>query len=132
MITGANPPADRMHALEGRAEWHHTDTERPTAEGVLAALGERGADVVLAEGGRPSTASSSTAASSTNSAFRSHPTWWAEVRAAWSTGAKPRSLPICGWIACSNTTTPCSPDTSGRDRKAQSSQWSGTTSCCPG
>ena len=21
-----------MHALEGRAEWHHTDTERPTAE----------------------------------------------------------------------------------------------------
>ena len=40
-----------MHALEGRAEWHHTDTERPTAESVLAALGERGADVVLAEGG---------------------------------------------------------------------------------
>ena len=39
MITGANPPADRMHALEGRAEWHHTDTERPTAESVLAALG---------------------------------------------------------------------------------------------
>ena len=51
VITGANPPADRMHALEGRAEWHHTDTERPTAESVLAALGERGADVVLAEGG---------------------------------------------------------------------------------
>lgn len=51
VITGANPPADRVEALAGRAEWHHTDTERPTAEGVLAALGERGADVVLAEGG---------------------------------------------------------------------------------
>lgn len=51
VITGANPPADRVRALAGRAEWHHTDTERPTAEGVLAALGERGADVVLAEGG---------------------------------------------------------------------------------
>ncbi|MEM8705561.1 MAG: dihydrofolate reductase family protein [Actinomycetota bacterium] len=51
VITGANPPAERMAALEGLAEWHHGVDDRPTALEILQALGERGADVVLAEGG---------------------------------------------------------------------------------
>ncbi|MEO0492359.1 MAG: dihydrofolate reductase family protein [Actinomycetota bacterium] len=51
VITGATPPPERVAALDGLAEWHHTDTERPTSAAILAALGERGADVVLAEGG---------------------------------------------------------------------------------
>lgn len=51
VITGATPPAERVAALDGVAEWHHTASERPTAAEILAALDERGANVVLAEGG---------------------------------------------------------------------------------
>ena len=69
VITGANPPADRMHALEGRAEWHHTDTERPTAEVCSLRSGNEVRTSCSPKAARRSTASSSTAASSTNSAF---------------------------------------------------------------
>ena len=51
IVTGATPPADRVGALDGRAEWAHLPMDRPTPEAVLSALDERGASVVLAEGG---------------------------------------------------------------------------------
>ncbi len=51
IVTGANPSSDRVSHLSDSAEWVHVDTERPTPELVLAELHDRGARVVLAEGG---------------------------------------------------------------------------------
>jgi len=51
IVTGSNPPADRVAAIGDRAAWAHLDALRPTPEMVLAELRGRGARVVLAEGG---------------------------------------------------------------------------------
>lgn len=51
VITGANPPSDAVERIGDRAEWCRLPTERPTPAGVIGALGDRGADVVLLEGG---------------------------------------------------------------------------------
>ncbi len=51
VITGADPPPDRVAAIGDRAEWTHLDAPRPTPEMVMAELFTRGARVVLAEGG---------------------------------------------------------------------------------
>lgn len=51
VITGATPPAERVEALTGRAEWAHLPTPQATPEGVMAALRTAGARVVLVEGG---------------------------------------------------------------------------------
>lgn len=51
IVTGSEPPADRVAALGDRAVWAHLDALRPTPEMVLAELRGRGARVVLAEGG---------------------------------------------------------------------------------
>ena len=51
VITGANPPAEAVERIGDAAEWCHLDTERPTPEGIVGALGDRGARVVLVEGG---------------------------------------------------------------------------------
>ncbi len=51
IITGSNPPADRVAAIGDRAVWAHLGAPRPTPEMVLAELHRRGARVVLAEGG---------------------------------------------------------------------------------
>lgn len=51
IITGASPPADRVAAIGARAEWAHLAGDRPSPAAVVAALADRGADVVLAEGG---------------------------------------------------------------------------------
>lgn len=51
IITGDTAPQERVAALEGRADWAHLPIPRPTPEAVLAALAERGASVVLFEGG---------------------------------------------------------------------------------
>lgn len=51
VMTGAEPPEDRVAALADRAEIVSLDTVRPTPELVLAELDGRGADVVLVEGG---------------------------------------------------------------------------------
>ena len=51
VITGASPPAAAVERIGDLAEWCHLDTERPTPAGIVSALGDRGADVVLLEGG---------------------------------------------------------------------------------
>ncbi|MEM9467332.1 MAG: dihydrofolate reductase family protein [Actinomycetota bacterium] len=51
VITGAHPPAAAVERIGDRAEWCHLETDRPTPEAIIAALGDRGADVVLLEGG---------------------------------------------------------------------------------
>jgi len=51
IITGANPPTDRVDALADVAEFVHLDAERPTARLVIDELHRRSASVVLAEGG---------------------------------------------------------------------------------
>jgi riboflavin biosynthesis pyrimidine reductase len=51
IITGANPPAEAVDRIGDLAEWQHLDTDRPTPAGILGALDDRGADVVLVEGG---------------------------------------------------------------------------------
>ena len=51
VITGNNPPPERVTAIGDAADWLHLPTTRPTATDVLTALFARGAQVVLAEGG---------------------------------------------------------------------------------
>ena len=51
VITGANPPAERVAAIGDAAEWLHLRTERPDPYAIITALGDRGGDVVLVEGG---------------------------------------------------------------------------------
>ena len=51
LVTGANPPSDQVAAIGDRAEWVNLAADRPTPALVLAALRERGAKIVLAEGG---------------------------------------------------------------------------------
>ena len=51
VITGANPPEAAMARIGELADWCHLDTERPTPAGIVDALAQRGAEVVLVEGG---------------------------------------------------------------------------------
>lgn len=51
VITGSAPPTAAVERIGDLADWCHLDTERPTPAGIIAALDERGADVVLVEGG---------------------------------------------------------------------------------
>lgn len=51
VITGANPPSEAVERIGEAAEWCHLSTERPTSEAIIGALGARGAEVVLVEGG---------------------------------------------------------------------------------
>lgn len=51
IITGANPPSTAVERIGDRAEWCHLSTERPTPPDIIDALNQRGADVVLLEGG---------------------------------------------------------------------------------
>ena len=51
VITGSDPPRDRVAAIGDRAVWTHLGAPRPTPAMVLAQLYDRGARVVLAEGG---------------------------------------------------------------------------------
>ena len=51
VLTGESPPADRVAALESRAEVVRLPGPRPTPATVLGELDRRGAGVVLAEGG---------------------------------------------------------------------------------
>lgn len=51
VITGAAPPPDRVAAIGELAEWEHVPAPRPSPRAVIDALGERGAAVVLVEGG---------------------------------------------------------------------------------
>lgn len=51
VVTGQTPPPERVAALGERAEWEHLADDRPSPAAVIAALAERGAGVVLVEGG---------------------------------------------------------------------------------
>ena len=51
VITGHTPPADRVAKIGDRAEWTHLPADRPTPVAVIDALADRGAGVVLVEGG---------------------------------------------------------------------------------
>ena len=51
VITGHTPPADRVAEIGDRAEWAHLPADRPAPHAVIDALADRGARVVLVEGG---------------------------------------------------------------------------------
>ena len=51
IITGCHPDPDRKAAIGEQAEWCHLATDRPEPVAVLDELAERGAQVILVEGG---------------------------------------------------------------------------------